>query len=209
MGSIQQWSNGAKKIRLFVEVIVEILMAIVLIWVTYHFLTSSITQLNTVQNGILQNNEFTLPAPIALEEEATTNDKLTLSELQYLVSLEARVQENRYRQASLSLMTRIWISYLGFVTGMILALVGASFILGKLKIDESTTNIQISDLRANLKTTSPGLLMAALGVILIVTTIRTHHPIEVKDPAVYFHRLDTTANDALNVINTPAPDLRE
>ena len=38
--------------------------------------------------------------------------------------LEDRVVKHRYHQANITLMARVWIKYAGFVTGMILAMVG-------------------------------------------------------------------------------------
>jgi len=58
--------------------------------------------------------------------------------LQYLylktgAMLEQNVIARRYHQANSAMLARIWTRYLGFVTGMILTLVGAIFVLGKLR----------------------------------------------------------------------------
>ena len=129
-----------------------------------------------------------------------------------LVVLESHVLQQRYHQANVLLMGRIWIRYLGFVTGMILAIIGAVFILGKLR--EPTTTLDLSagegmdsgtprdsgtpgsaqhSLKLQLVTQSPGIVLAVLGTVLMLITILIHHPIEVKDKPMY------TVVDAIGV----------
>lgn len=72
---------------------------------------------------------------------------------------------------------------------MILALVGAAFILGKLREPASELQLKTGAAEGNLKGQSPGLFLAFLGTILMVTTIVTHNEIETKDPATYTNML--------------------
>ena len=51
------------------------------------------------------------------------------------LALEQELVARRYEQANLMLSTSLWTRLMGFITGMILALVGAAFILGKLQED--------------------------------------------------------------------------
>ncbi|MEH6651425.1 MAG: hypothetical protein V7707_15470 [Motiliproteus sp.] len=127
----------------------------------------------------------------------------TLMEKQWrtLVVLESHVLQQRYHQANVLLMARIWIRYLGFVTGMMLALIGAVFILGKLR--EPTTTLTLSgespdpnlpgNFKAQLLTQSPGIVLVTLGTVLMLLTILIHHPIQVNDAPVYTS-VTTTAN---------------
>src|ERR1700742_3807070 len=48
-----------------------------------------------------------------------------------LVVLEADAMDKRYRQANALLLSRIWTRQLAFLTGMVLAFIGAVFILGR------------------------------------------------------------------------------
>lgn len=102
-----------------------------------------------------------------------------------LAQLEGSVLAHRYHQANVFLMSRVWARYLGFVTGMILALVGAAFILGKLR--EETTELSAEGIGGtfSFRSASPGLVLAVLGVILMTTTIVTHHQISTADSPVY------------------------
>jgi hypothetical protein len=45
-------------------------------------------------------------------------------------ALERELIARRYDQVNLTVTTRLWTRLMGFITGMILALVGAAFVLG-------------------------------------------------------------------------------
>jgi hypothetical protein len=102
-----------------------------------------------------------------------------------LTALERSAMQRRYHQANVLLMSRVWTSYLGFVTGMVLAMVGAIFILGRLEIAASTATVEVAAGKLNLGSSSPGLFMAGFGTLLMIVTIVTHHQISVEDRAIY------------------------
>lgn len=124
-----------------------------------------------------------------------TDRGLTLMEKQWrsLVVLDSHILQQRYHQANVLLMARIWVRYLGFVTGMMLSMIGAVFILGKLR--EPTTELTLgnegenqkipSNLKVQLVTQSPGIVLVTLGTVLMLITILVHHSIEVNDAPVY------------------------
>lgn len=119
-----------------------------------------------------------LPAPACLEER-----RLRMSAV-----LEANVVARRHHEAGVQVMAAIWSRYLGFATGMILSLVGAAFILGKLSDKGSNLELQNpgSALRATLATSSPGMVMVIAGVVLMVVNITTLHAFNTVDQAIYF-----------------------
>lgn len=132
--------------------------------------------------------------------QLNTTDRLDYARWKALVILEGHALDRRYHQANMLLMSRIWKSYLGFVTGMIMAMVGAAFILGKLRETETTLNAEGGEFKFSITTASPGLILSTLGTILMLTTIIRHSDIEVKDSALY------TWTWALQVkINSPMP----
>lgn len=104
-----------------------------------------------------------------------------------LIALEGHALQRRYHQANVSLMARVWTKYLGFVTGMILALVGAAFILGRLREPQSTLNVDSGVVKLALIASSPGLVLAVLGTGLMITAMLTHTDIDVRDGAIYTH----------------------
>lgn len=101
------------------------------------------------------------------------------------IALELLLIEKRYHQANTSLMSRIWLKYLGFVTGMILTFIGATFVLGKLR--ESPTNLSLSakDVTLSIVSSSPGIILALLGALIMLITIFKHNKIDVYDNNVY------------------------
>lgn len=100
--------------------------------------------------------------------------KLVEKQWHSLVILESHILQQRYHQANVLLMARIWVRYLGFVTGMMLSLIGAVFILGKLR--EPATELTLgsegenkklpSNLKVQLVTQSPGIVLVTLGTVL-------------------------------------------
>jgi len=162
-----------------------------IVLLTLFFLVASFYQLYYLHQRIEHCPQLNLePALSVLDTEGfdlTQMDKLELARWKTLSTLEGYTLERRYHQANVLLMSRIWKKYLGFVTGMILALVGAAFILGKLREPTSTLGAETGIWKFSLTTASPGLLLALLGTILMITTIVTHKQIEVKDRPTYVH----------------------
>lgn len=106
-------------------------------------------------------------------------------ELELAVLLESDLVMRRYRMAATLMMAQLWIRYLGFVTGMIMSAIGCTFVLGKLREPRSTVGAESAAVRLTVTTTSPGLLLAALGSILMLATILTKQETWVSDTAVY------------------------
>ncbi|MES2797603.1 MAG: hypothetical protein V4683_16670 [Bacteroidota bacterium] len=105
-----------------------------------------------------------------------------------LTKLEQESINRRYNQGGLLLMSRIFVKYLGFFTGMILTILGAVFIVGKLS--ENTTNMEgsISETaKFKLISSSPGIIFGVLGTILMLSTILKHNDIEVQDSPLYLN----------------------
>lgn len=159
------------------------LMSRMIVGLTIFFFAASMAQLYYLDTRIER-----VPQPdlarlgIALD---TARAAQPTPELRVLASLDAALLERRYHQANVFLMGRLWTSYLGFVTGMILALVGAVFILGKLREDPTEAAAKGAFGEGTLRTSSPGIVLAALGVVLMITTIVTNHPIQTADSPVY------------------------
>lgn len=158
---------------------------------TFFFLVASFYQLYYLHKKIENCPKLNLESAMSLIDSTDLNltelDRLDFVRWRTLSTLEGYTLKRRYHQANVLLMSRIWKKYLGFVTGMILALVGAVFILGKLREPTSTLNAESGIWKFSLTTASPGLLLALLGTILMITTIVTHKKIEVKDRSTYTH----------------------
>jgi len=90
---------------------------------------------------------------------------------------------------------------------MILALVGAAFILGKIR--ESETRLDVNGIwKFSIITASPGLVLALLGTILMITTIVTHFEIAVEDAPVYTGRIVLSSTLPSKPLPIPNPELK-
>lgn len=134
-----------------------------------------------------------------------------------LYHLEYLLIQNRYHQGNTSLMSRLWLKYIGFVTGMTLSLIGAVFILGKLR--EDTTELQLSteQIKMSFLSSSPGIILAFLGTLIMITTILDNKPIDINDANVYLGKVsgadafaigippgkDTTKESSVNKVVVP------
>ncbi len=163
----------------------------VLVVLTIFFFVASFVQLYYLHTRIEKSPALDLePALALLEKNVTSNSqqRLEYAKWKALAILEGHALQRRYHQTNVALMARIWKNYLGFVTGMILALVGAAFILGKLKEPKSKLDAESNLWKFSMTTASPGLLLALLGTILMITTIFVHTKIEVIDRPVYLEK---------------------
>lgn len=121
------------------------------------------------------------------------------------VALEAHTIALRHHEASVLLMAALWSRYVGFVTGMILALVGAAFILGKLS--DTGTNVSVigdgAAARLALATASPGIVMVIAGVVLMTLTITTLQQFGTRDAAIYFSGTNAAAAPPTSIYMEP------
>jgi hypothetical protein len=130
---------------------------------------------------------------------------------QAALSLERYVIERRYQQASLTVRARLWTRFVGFITGMLLALVGAVFVLGKLndlEPHQASGNAEVGGHKLGFAFTSasPGIILAGLGTILMALTIAIPGQASTNDSATYYRGLVEPAAGALEAAAlAPAP----
>jgi|GEM_PF-899993 len=143
------------------------------------FFLLSAWQVNRILRSINETGQYDR----GREPEVTAS--LDRHMLYTMTGLECYAIQRRYHQADIAMLARIWIKYLGFFTGMILTVIGASFIMGKLQ--ESNTNLtgKLQAFEFSLISASPGLVMVLLGSMLIMTAILEHQQISVQDRPLY------------------------
>ena len=163
-----------------------------IIFLTLFFFLASFGQLIYLQVAINRAPTININQPLSLlqtKEQLSLEERKSMVKLASVILLESNTMERRHHQANLLLMSSIWVRYLGFVTGMILALIGAVFILGKL---ENATATEISGKtpqgEASLKSASPGIILAVLGSTLMIVTIAMQQTVQVNDAAVYLEQ---------------------
>jgi hypothetical protein len=160
----------------------------IVLGVTVFFFAVSLAQIIYLHWRIELSPRVDLSEPLRLLTAAQSEaiaDRRESAALMISALLEANALERRHHQARVVLMARVWTSYLGFVTGMALALVGAAFILGRVQGTTTTVRTEIASVRAELATAAPGIVLVFLGVVLMISTLFVGYKISVEDVAVY------------------------
>lgn len=158
----------------------------VLISLCVVFLVASSIQLYILNKKIFESQEFGLSSMLdSLYLQSSSESQLHL----WTVSeLEVYAINQRYHQAHILLMSRIWIQYLSFFMGIILITIGSVFIFGKVSDLESSIDVENKLFgRILFRSTSPGLFMTLFGVMLIVFSFAYQRDIEVVDSSVYLN----------------------
>jgi len=102
-----------------------------------------------------------------------------------LVLLEADALDRRYHQASALLMSRVWTRHLAFMTGMVMAFLGATFILGKMSESQTDLSGGAAEWKVQISTASPGIMLCVLGTLLMMMALAVQTPIEIHDNPIY------------------------
>lgn len=116
------------------------------------------------------------------------------------VLLEQQTINRRYHQANVALLVRVSVKYLGFLTGMLMSMVGAVFVLGRLTEATSQFAAEGAFGKFSIATVSPGLILAVLGTLLMITTVLVNPPTDVSDGSVYLSM--ASAPDTLGAANS-------
>jgi len=172
-----------------------------LVTLTAFFFIASLVQLYYLQTRIEHAPQLDLAPAMAslddfekdlksgaLKSEAAFDNRLDYAKWKMLSLLEANALQRRYHQAGVLLISRIWTRYLGFVTGTMLAFVGAAFILGKLREATSSVGAESPLWKVSITSASPGLILAVLGTVLMLATLSTNLEMQLNDGPVYLTR---------------------
>ncbi len=155
------------------------------------FIVLATLQLNRFESFVYQDENKKAGRsvrPGSSKPDSPAGNNAALIKWETLVKMEEYSIDRRYNQGGVLLMSRIYIKYLGFFTGMILAIVGSVFIISKLKEDVSEIDGSITEkTKLKLVSSSPGVIFGVLGTVLMMTTILTHSEINVKDMPLYLN----------------------
>jgi hypothetical protein len=154
------------------------------------FFVSTLVELYTIQGRIDEVPAVAatpvIDAQLLRDPAFSSAERIELLRWQTLSALEQGIVARRYHQANMHLMSRLWIQYIGFITGMILCMVGAAFVLGRLRDDTaSQLNAEAEKWKLAFASSSPGLFMLVLGTGLMLATIFVNHAIRVEDVPLY------------------------
>lgn len=135
---------------------------------------------NIVEN-IYQEQE--LLTQTLIEQMSSTEE---FTPIMIFASLEADTMVARNKRASSALATRTWLRYSLTIVGLILAIYGSAFVLGQITISEPAQGeAGAGGVTVKFSTTSPGLILAALGVVVIIIPVIIPQEITTTDAATY------------------------
>lgn len=168
----------------------------VLIGITGFFFLVSLIQLGYLHWRIERDMPIDLAEPFKLLSAAGVepSDRRESSALMISATLEANALERRHHQGRVLLMARVWTTYLGFVTGMALAMLGAAFILGRVQGPGGTAKMDLGAVKAELASAAPGLVLVFFGVVLMIAALLVHPTIAISDAMVYLRSSPQPAN---------------
>jgi uncharacterized membrane protein YidH (DUF202 family) len=116
---------------------------------------------------------------------ATPAERLELIDRQARLTLEAEGVARRYQQSHAIILGRLWTRFMAFITGTILALVGAAFILGKLREPVSEISGGGGGAQASIRSASPGIVLATLGTVLMLAALFAYFDVRTTDTPNY------------------------
>lgn len=156
-----------------------------IVFVSVAFFVLSIVNLVQVNNFVRGEHEGDIRGQI--QKIAPVEKAANIAEMtqQALLVLEADIVDKRYHQASALLMSRIWTRQLAFMTGMILAFLGAVFILGKMNEPPANVTGEGAGWKLGITSTSPGLILSFFGTVLLIVSLFVQTTIDVRDGSVY------------------------
>jgi hypothetical protein len=163
-------------------------MIAAVIFAALFFAVATIWKFGDMEARTLRPPPVSAPTWTGATSPKDFDQQMQLAELQASYSLEADLIARRYDGGNLAFISRLWTRFMGFVTGMILALVGAAFVLGKLETEKGEIEAAARGISVAMRTTSPGLLLAFLGTLLMGLSIALPVTVHVKDGAIYFPR---------------------
>lgn len=123
----------------------------------------------------------------ALQQDPVASKDPTYRDWYVRAVLEESTLKHRYRQNSAVIHARVWTRYMGFLTGMVLALSGCVFILGKLR-EQVNISAAAQGWTGTLVTSSPGLALALAGAVLVGISLYVPMTVETSDSPVYLPR---------------------
>jgi hypothetical protein len=169
------------------------------------FFAISVIEVRRLADRVTYAPGGTVDAALASVETASASasaiERAELHRWRTLVLMEREVLRQRYAQVNATLLLNAWTRHLGFLTGMILAFVGAVFILSRLSEPATRLSAEGGGLKGQLATSSPGIVLSVLGTVLMVVTLATDFEFTTTDTPVYL----ASRTPPAEVVSQPLP----
>ena len=180
-------------------------MIVMIAGVTLFYCIGSVVQISSLNRQLGSVPEIAAQMKLAMkiENEAPDPSSVLSGETRARVLLEAHGLERRYHQANALLLTRVWAKNIGFLTGMILCLLGATFIFGKFRESTSALAGEAASVKGSINSASPGIILSALGTVILLSSLFADPKIEVMDTPVYLDIIGAAPNRASRPLVLP------
>ena len=159
---------------------------VVIVFLTFtSTIAYTVTTLQWVQDAVVARpNLSTLP----LLSVTSTSEEERLQRLK--ASLEIDFATMRHQRAMTALYVRTWIKFLGLIFGSLMVLVGCAFVLARIREPPATSGeLTLSDTKGNasatLRTAYPGVVLAAIGAILVAIPNLSTQLLSTGDSALF------------------------
>lgn len=165
------------------------LMGGLLMVLTAVFVGIAVWQMQQLRGMLEDRSENAAEAAFVALDQAAKEGRVVLPAdyvtLRAVSALESEAIRRRYRHADVVVASRGWTRAMGFVTGMLMALLGTALALGRLAESETTLSGEAGSAKVALASSSPGLVLASLGTILMIVVIVVRSDTGVRDVPVY------------------------
>jgi hypothetical protein len=125
-------------------------------------------------------------------------------ELLVRAALEVQSRTVRYAHVNAAVVTRMWTRILGFLSGTTMCVVGCLFILAKIKEARSELTGEAQFVKISVVSASPGLVLAALGTLLLAITLTTKAETDLEDGNLYLKTISEGSSQH-NGLSKPRP----
>ncbi|GGB00993.1 hypothetical protein GCM10011511_25390 [Puia dinghuensis] len=185
-------------------IIMPTILILVFIYLSTQQLNEFKSSINSYRNGPAAGD---IPSPWDTSGKfVSLQNNLDYIKWYSRVKLEDKAIDHRYAQSGFLLIARTYSKYLGFFTGMILAIVAAVFIISKLKEDVSQLEGSIREkIRFRVVSSSPGVIFGLLGTVLMLSTILYNPEIAQTDTPLYMVPDISIQGNPAPAQNTAAP----
>lgn len=188
-----------KRPRVFWIIFVAIsVMSIWFIYTSHDGLAEIIDELHMDEKSTTEN------FLVGKTQQVVDMDKL---ELVARTSLEYDTLNKRHEMTSSYLATRTWLRFMASAFGAILIFIGSIFVLSKIETRVPTVFTVGGEEKAqnfNLNTTSPGLILALFGSLLMLLPLMVKQNISTDDTASFFAKPITVIGTDSTQTVTPA-----
>lgn len=187
--------NWQKRILPFAVICIMLLIIIF-----FSFYLYQITQIQGSFSNLANYNNNSL-------QQVSVNNNQSMS--QQLYNAEIISLLNRHHGASIIIKSRILIISLSFLTGVVMTFLGSIFILGKFNENVSTIEGNVKEMKVALASSSPGIILSTLGIILISISILSKTNLAVSDKPVYLNGYVNDINAQPIIDSTDVEELEE